>query len=773
MKVRILAAILVAVALLVTSCAQQGGIQPPQLPTPIEDGTELHAPGVTGELHTERILFPGATEEVEVTFEVIDGLAIFQGDIILGAYDAQSGFGTQGVTIDGFRWPMTSTGSVTVPFVLHADLSLKTVREINRAMEHWEGLTHVDFVPRTTHANYIRFRHGSGCSSSIGMRGGLQNINLGSNGCGVGSTIHEIGHALGMWHEQSRCDRDTFVTINFGNITPGKEGNFAKQCIGSTDIYSYDYGSIMHYGSGAFSKNGLPTIVTIPPGIPIGQRNGLSPRDLASALFMYPRHATFFNQDTSLINDVNETNDGQGKSVVTGDFDGDGYDDLAIGAPTEDIGALNAAGAVNVIFGGNGGLDGSGDQFFSQAGSVAGLEEAGDQFGFSLAACDFNNDGRDDLAIGVPFEDNGATSNSGAVNVLYGASFGLTTSANQIWDQNSSGVAGGVEAGDQFGYSLACGYFNDDNFADLAIGVNAEDIGAISNAGGVNILYGTAGGLAAAGDQFFSQATSGIAGAAEANDQFGYRLAAGDFDGDGIDDLAVGVPFEDIGALANAGGVNVIYGSTHGLSSVGDQFWSQNTTGILGVSESFDNFGRALTAGDFDDDGFDDLAVGVPFEESGSLTNSGSVNIIYGSAAVGLTATGDQTFSQANSAGAFESNDQFGYSLASGDIDGDGIDDLVAGNRGEAVGNQTFAGAVSILFGTNTGITGSGSLIWSQNTQGAPGGSEINDFFGEAVAVGDFDGSGRGDIAAGVPGEDIGANNATGSTNILYYRTGF
>jgi astacin len=118
------------------------------------------------------------------------------------------------------------------------------------------------------------------------MRGGQQDLSL-ADGCGFGAAVHEFGHAWGLWHEQSREDRDSFVTVNWQNITPGQEHNFNQHITDGDDIGAYDYGSIMHYGMYAFSKNGQPTIVPKQAGVTIGQRNGLSAGDIAAVHHLY------------------------------------------------------------------------------------------------------------------------------------------------------------------------------------------------------------------------------------------------------------------------------------------------------------------------------------------------------------------------------------------------------------------------------------------------------------------------------------------------------
>jgi FG-GAP repeat len=406
----------------------------------------------------------------------------------------------------------------------------------------------------------------------------------------------------------------------------------------------------------------------------------------------------FWTQDTSNVQDLAEGDDFFGTVLSSGDFNGDGSDDLAIGVPFEDVdtggGTIFNAGAVNVIYGSSNGLSATSpipDQFWAQeTPSVNDPSELQENFGHALSSGDFNGDGSDDLAIGVPAEDvdtgGGTITSAGAVNVIYGSLSGLSATSprsDQFWTQDTSNVQDLAEELDFFGTVLSSGDFNGDGFDDLAIGVPTEDVdtggGTISDAGAVNVIYGSLSGLSATSprsDQFWAQETPSVNDPSELEDTFGNALSSGDFNDDGIDDLAIGVKFEDVLGLGDdqAGAVNVIYGSSTGLSATSplpDQFWTQNAASVNDLSESNDNFGFSLYASDFNGDGIDDLAIGVPFEDLGPggtpITDTGAVNVIYGSS-TGLSATSplpDQFWGQdtANVNDPSESSDNFGFAL--------------------------------------------------------------------------------------------------------------
>jgi hypothetical protein len=371
----------------------------------------------------------------------------------------------------------------------------------------------------------------------------------------------------------------------------------------------------------------------------------------------------------------------------------------------------------------------------------------------ATSRADFNQDGFADLAVGAPFEDVGNIGEAGTVTVLYGTSSGTTSIGSQLFTQ----VAGAIESGDLFGGSLAAGDFNRDGFADLAASAPAEDVASTREAGAVSVLYGSADGLTATGGRLFTQ----VGGAVEAEDRFGTSLASGDFNRDGFVDLAAGAPGEAVGTTQGAGAVSVLYGSAVGLTTTRGRLFTQ----VGGAVEAGDEFGSPLASGDFNHDGFADLAAGTPFETVGSKYGAGAVSILYG-AAGGLTTSGGRLFTQVG--GTIEAEDLFGYALASGDFNHDGFADLAAAAVQETVGTRYGAGAVSVLYGSASGLTVAGGRLFTQ----VGGTVEQSDFFGAAVSAGDFNQDGFADLAAGATGEGVGGLTEAGAVSVLYGSAG-
>ena len=454
----------------------------------------------------------------------------------------------------------------------------------------------------------------------------------------------------------------------------------------------------------------------------------------ASGNWLIQRRAPGQEPGPHVLKEPARDGDRLGSSLASADFDNDGFGDLAIGVPSENIKGLRDAGAVAVLYGSALGLSTKGsDLWFQDKQAIKGKARSYDLFGFAVAAGNFDGDLHDDLAIGVPLHDVEGLENGGAVNVIYGGIGGLGEEHNQIITQRSLDMEI-FSTDNRFGTTLATGDFNGDGLDDLAVGAPHESSRLQKEIGGVNIVYGSANGLAGGKSQTWTQANRFIMGGDLENtgDRFGSALAAGDFNGDGLDDLAIGTPLDDWGDAVDSGSVNVLYGTRReGLSDDGDQIWHQNSRGLGLAIGPRHNFGAALTSGDFNNDGFADLAVGIPGYELADGERAGAVSIIFGSTE-GLRGQGAQFWARGvkGFGGGPSANDEFGIRLASADADNDGIDDvLIAARNGDA----SSAGALLVLFGADGGPRSDRFEIWTGGSKGLAAGEANGDFFGAAL----------------------------------------
>jgi hypothetical protein len=410
---------------------------------------------------------------------------------------------------------------------------------------------------------------------------------------------------------------------------------------------------------------------------------------------------------------------------------------------------------------------------------------------------DFNGDGYPDLALGNPYGKAGTSSAAGFVTIVYGSKTGPNTAKKQVISQDTAGVPGVTEVGDHFGYSLTSLDYDRDGFADLLVGAPDEDTGDGVDAGLETILWGTSGGLTGTSSASLTEPDN--AGAAH---RFGFSLVVGDFDGDGYNEwvdtspgdayfwtftsspvgakvaarsfqpTGHGKPFrggkQKMGAAAAAsldalipavGDVNGDHKADLVLAwqnykadpkyQYGFDVWADtaSATPTAEVSSKVDG----LAVGDFNGDGFADIAAGGA-DDSGRAHSH--VTVFNGDATVTLGTSDLISQDTAGVPGTTALGDKFGYSLSAGDVNHDGRADLAVGVPMKTVSGLAQAGEAVLLFGSGTGLTGTGSLALSQETANVAGVAEAGDDLGWSVGLLDITNDGYADVLLGTPREN-------------------
>ncbi|MBQ1090240.1 FG-GAP-like repeat-containing protein [Streptomyces sp. B93] len=489
----------------------------------------------------------------------------------------------------------------------------------------------------------------------------------------TGKVTLTAGGDTGVWKKGDQA------TLN--QIAGHKDG-YATECPGRT-LYS-KLGEIRRFAASPGASSAIPTsdfnrdgVNDLVAGLPNSNRLVVVPGGTDGPVADLRRS---LSQGSPGVPGGNETGDAFGASTAWGDNNGDGYADLVIGSPGEDDTSGHAdRGQVTVLYGP--GLN-SGYSFTTASGITA----TGAKLGSTVSVGDFNADGKADIFTA-------GTGKGGSYQVRHRG--GATTTGSL------TSATGSIALLDS-----ATGDFNRDGYADVAL--NYRDAGGV---GRVVRFAGSANGLTKVG-------VISVKG--------GRSIAAGDFNGNGYDDIVIGQVKSSESGAYTGGQITMVLGTSSGFTTTGMRTLHQNSSGVPGGAESGDDMGHAVSAGDYNDDGYADVLVGLPNEDitrSGTnRSNAGMVLLLPGSS-TGLTGSGGKAFHQDSSGigGVTETNDKLGSSVVLQDLSGWGRADLAIG----ALGEDGYDGVILQLDSGSSGVDSSSYTYYSRGNLGTPAGGRL------------------------------------------------